>query len=232
MLRYSVLLLFLILTIPSVVSVASATPISEAETVANELNNAEFYYDRANAKLASVNKESAIEDYSRASKTTTISSTLPIANSNREDIALSQKRKFDINRASIGGLQLGISEKEVIKKLGLPKSRKTGYSACGDNNYISLKYNGLNIELTANSGTSKFYVNSITTTSSQYYTNIGIKVGDSMNKARKNYLKGTFNDTQEVDKLYFSDPQYNWSGIGFDGKKGVVRSISIAVASC
>jgi hypothetical protein len=230
MLIYSVLLLFLILKIPSVASVASATPIFEAETVANDLNNAEVYYDRANAKLAG-DKEGAIEDYSRASKTT-ILSTLPIANSNREDIALSQKRKFDIKRASIGGLQLGISEKEVIKKLGLPKSRKTGYSPCGDNNYISLKYNGLNIELTANSGTSKFHVDFITTTSSQYYTNTGIKVGDSMNKARQKYLKGTFNDTQEVDELCFSDPQYNWSGIVFYGKKAVIRSITISVENC
>lgn len=68
MLRYFVLLLFLILTIPSVASVVSATPISEAETVANDLNNVEFYYDRANAKLASGDKEGAIEDYSRAIK--------------------------------------------------------------------------------------------------------------------------------------------------------------------
>jgi uncharacterized protein YecT (DUF1311 family) len=93
MLRYSVLLLFLILKIPSVVSVASATPIFEAETVANDLNNAEVYYDRANALAG--DKEGAIEDYSRASKTTTILSTLRIANSNRKDIALSQERKID-----------------------------------------------------------------------------------------------------------------------------------------
>ena len=78
-------------------------------------------------------------------------------NDKRKDIAPIKKIKFDVKKASIGGIRLGVSEKDIIKKLGLPKSRKTGYSPCGESKYIALTYNGINIELDGISETNKFY---------------------------------------------------------------------------
>jgi hypothetical protein len=153
-------------------------------------------------------------------------------NDKRKDIAPIKKIKFDVKKASIGGILLGVSEKDVIKKLGLPKSRKTGYSPCGESKYITLTYNGINIELDGISETNKFYVNSITTSSSRYPTDTGIRTGDLMSKARKIYLPATSNDGQRGDEFYFSDPKYNWSGINFKGEKGTVKSISIGVDRC
>ncbi len=120
------------------------------------------------------------------------STSIPILppNSYRERVFLSQKGSIDLSDTFIGGIKIGMSEREAIGKLGDPKSRKTGYNQCTAAYDTTLKYDRLELYLEGDARkTSKRYVSSITTTNSQYSTNKGIRVGDSMKKAEKAYSK-------------------------------------------
>jgi hypothetical protein len=120
---------------------------------------------------------------------TSISILLPNSSSH-EWVFLSQKGSFDLSNTFIGGIKIGISEREAIAKFGAPKSRNTGYNQRTAAYDTTLKYDRLELYFEGDARKkSKRYVSSITTTNSQYSTNRGIRVGDAIKKAERAYSK-------------------------------------------
>jgi hypothetical protein len=118
------------------------------------------------------------------------SSAISLANLHPSKLALSQKGSIVLSDTSIGGLKIGMSEREVIKKLGAPKSRKIAPNGCTGTNDISLEYSNLDLYIIEGAKkTDRSYLISITTTNSRYATNKRIRVGDSIGKAEKVYNK-------------------------------------------
>jgi hypothetical protein len=102
----------------------------------------------------------------------------------------STKKLIDSSKISIGGIKLGMKEKDIIKKLGKPKSRTTKYNDfCDLGLYTTTwKFDGLEIEgLSTSNNPSESEVHQITTSSSSYPTEKGIKVGDRISTALKAY---------------------------------------------
>jgi hypothetical protein len=163
-----------------------------------------------------------------ASKIVTTSITLPVANSNRESLTLSRKRTFNIKKVSIGEIRIGMSEYEVISKLGYPKSKKIySHSDCVDekpDRITILKYDGLSVKLLKRER-GGFFVDSITTKNRQYSTNTEIKVGDSINKVRETYLETVYLANQSSNSISFSDPKFETCAIVFEYKYGHVTLI-------
>jgi hypothetical protein len=148
-------------------------------------------------------------------------------------LALSQKRSINLNNTAISGLKIGMSEGEVIKKLGAPKSRQVSANGCTGTDDIALKYNNLDIYLLGGSNkTSKSYLIAITTTNSRYVTSKGIRVGDLMSRAEKAYSKTAI--TGEKGRyLSLADLKQNECVLTFSSNNSkTVNEISLACAIC
>ncbi|MUG96610.1 hypothetical protein F7734_31450 [Scytonema sp. UIC 10036] len=152
----------------------------------------------------------------------------------------SNKKEIDVTRISIGGIKLGMEEKDIIKKLGKPKSRTKVYDDVCYSAYITTwKYDGLEIRALNYSGlgvrgipasiANKNQVYHITASSSQYPTEKGVKVGDRTSKAEKAY--SPFSSKNEGDILVY--PNDAFGGLSFlSNKQRVIRKIDILMASC
>jgi hypothetical protein len=154
-------------------------------------------------------------------------STHPVGKSNRKAI--------DVSKISIGGIKLGMKEKDIIKILGKPKSRAIRYDDVCYSSYITTwKYNGLEIEgLSTTNNPSQSQVHLIDTFSSRYSTEKGVKVGDSVGKAQKAYsnLLSKFERGEEFDNLAYSNDAYG--GLVFSSnKQRVIRNIRLVATSC
>jgi hypothetical protein len=148
-------------------------------------------------------------------------------------LALSQKGYITLNNTSISGLKIGMSENEVIKKLGAPKSRKVRANGCTGTDDIALKYNNLDIYLLGGSNkTSKSYLTAITTTNSRYVMSKGIRVGDLMSKAEKAYSK-TAVTGERGRYLRLADLKQNECTLTFSSKNSkTVSEIDLVCAIC
>jgi hypothetical protein len=148
-------------------------------------------------------------------------------------LALSQKRYINLNNTAIGGLKIGMSESEVIKKLGAPKSRQVSANGCTGTDDIALKYNSLDIYLLGGADkTSKSYLTAITTSNSRYITSKGIRVGDLMSKAEKAYSK-TAITSEKGRYLSLVDLKQNECALAFSSDDSkTVSEISLACAIC
>jgi hypothetical protein len=143
----------------------------------------------------------------------------------------SNKKAIDVSKISIGGIKLGMKEIDIIKKLGKPKSRTTKYDDVCYSSYITTwKYNGLEIEgLSTSNNTSISEVHKITTSSSSYPTEKGVKVGDSISKAQKAY--SALSSKKSENNLSYSNDAYG--GLVFSSnKQSVIREIILLGASC
>ena len=162
-----------------------------------------------------------------------IPSAMSSSNPPLEKLALSQTRSIVLNDTSIGGLKIGMSEDEVVKKLGTPKSRQVEANGCTETTDISLKYNNLVIYLLGGSSKkSKSYLVSITTTNSRYVTNQEIRVGDLMNKAEKAYAKAAVIG-EKGRYLSLADRQQNECALTFlSNNSKTVSEINLACAIC
>ena len=161
------------------------------------------------------------------------SSAIPLSNTPLEKLASNKKGHITLSNTSIGGLKIGMSESEVIKKLGAPKSRRIAANGCTGTDDITLEYNNLDIYLLGGSDkTSKSYLSSITTTNSRYITNKGIRVGDLMSKAEKAYSK-TAVTGERGWYLSLADPKQNECALTFSSKNSkTVSEINLVCAIC
>jgi hypothetical protein len=161
------------------------------------------------------------------------SSAIALANLPTERLALSQKGSIVLRDTSIGGLKIGMSENEVIKKLGAPKSRKVAPNGCTGTNDITLKYSNLDLYILEGANkTDKSYLTAITATNSRYATNKGIRVGDSIRKVIEAYLTSAVSDEKG---LYLSavDPKNNECALTFSIVNGkTVNKIDLVCAIC
>jgi hypothetical protein len=148
-------------------------------------------------------------------------------------LALNQNGSMVLKNTSIGGLKIGMSEKEVLKKLGTPRSRKIAPNQCTGTNDITLKYSNLELYLLEGSNkTSQSYLSAITTNNSRYITNKGIRVGDLMSKAEQAYSKVA---TTNEKGLYLSlaDRKQNECALTFSSSNGkTVSEIDLVCAIC
>jgi hypothetical protein len=85
---------------------------------------------------------------------------------------------IDLSNVSIGGIKYRMSERQVLRKLGHPRTRKMTRNCLGS--IERLYYQGLVLDL-EQEGEGK-YVTWIEATVPRYGTNRGVKVGDSIEK--------------------------------------------------
>lgn len=138
-----------------------------------------------------------------------------------------------LNKTSIAGLKIGMTETEVIKKLGTPQSRKVASNECTGTNGISLKYSNLDIYLLG--GTVKkieSYLASINTTNPRYASDKQIKVEDLINKAERAYSKAAIAGYRGL-QLSLADSKSNECALIFSSKNGkTIGEISLTCAIC
>ncbi len=122
---------------------------------------------------------------------------------------VSQKRQFDLDadKTSVGRLKLNMNINKVRKILGTPLQQKQkalidNEDVCGvSGNYIvTLKYSKTEVSLLGKNPNSAAIEN-ITTSNPSFATSEGIRVGDSIAKAKKVYAK--YESGQNEDRLVY-----------------------------
>jgi hypothetical protein len=93
------------------------------------------------------------------------------------------KNIVDSRKSSLGGIRFGLSEKQVMRQFGKPQNRKIGMN-CGDQT-IKLTYKNIAMLLFIDAEKSQVF--KIETASRLYRTDQGIRVGDSIEKAKAAY---------------------------------------------
>jgi hypothetical protein len=93
------------------------------------------------------------------------------------NLAATQKKSYSLSRFSIGGVVVEMSPAQVIKKFGKPLSIKE-FTGCVST--TTLKYKRTNVSIDSANW-------SISTTDPRYRTDQGVRVGDSISKARRIY---------------------------------------------
>ncbi|NJL79062.1 MAG: hypothetical protein HC917_09890 [Richelia sp. SM2_1_7] len=123
----------------------------------------------------------------------------------------------------------------MLKKFGKPKSRTIRYDDVCHSSYITTwKYNGLEIEgLSTTNNPSQSQVHLITTSSSLYPTEQGIKVGDNVSKPQKLYsnLLSKIERAKDLDYLTYSNDAYGGLVFYFNNQRSIKKIILLA-ASC
>ena len=141
------------------------------------------------------------------------------------------KPLIDVAKVSIGSLKLGMNEKQVTRLLGKPSSseKEQGVSNCYWTTSTSIKYRNLDILVADGS------VDAITTTSKSYVTNEGVRVGDSISKAKKIYGQ-KFASEQIIrtkEKYSVAYINANNGGISFEAnQQGIITEIGVSAQSC
>ena len=160
----------------------------------------------------------------------------------------SSKKLIDSSKISIGGIKLGMKEKDIIKKLGKPKSRTIKYKDfCDFDLYTTTwKFDGLEIQgLSSYNNPSISEVHQITSYSSYYPTEKGVKVGNNIIKALKAYstLLSTneYTSTLSTSELLSKIDSENRLGYANDAYGGLffstnkqrgIREIRLVAGAC
>jgi hypothetical protein len=139
-----------------------------------------------------------------------------------------------LRRESLGGLRLGLPEKDVLKLLGPPAKRGELVFQEADGNYVQdWHYLGKGIELLMRAGEKKSGVKTIANITASapctFATRKGIKIGDAESAARKAYA-------EHVDRETMADPGILvvgsiYGGIIFNFTKGKVSGIFYGAAA-
>jgi hypothetical protein len=146
---------------------------------------------------------------------------------------------IDVSKISIGGIKLGAGDKDVIKVLGKPKSRNIKYDDICYSSYVTTwKYNQAEIVgLSTSNNPNKSKVYRIMVSSPNYPTEMGVKVGDKIDKARKAYsnLVSKYERAEDrgekLDTLGYLNADFG--GLVFEvNKQGIIQKIHLAKASC
>jgi hypothetical protein len=160
----------------------------------------------------------------------------------------SSKKLIDSSKVSIGGIKLGMKEKDIVKILGKPKSRTVKYNDfCSLNLYTTIwKFNGLEIEgLSTSNNSNKSEVHLITTTSSRYPTEKGVKIGVNISTALTAYstllstneYTSTLSTSELLSKVNSENglnyPNDAYGGLFFSvNKQKVIREIRLVKGAC
>jgi hypothetical protein len=139
---------------------------------------------------------------------------------------LSKAREIDVSKISIGKLRIGMNMLTVAKILGQPRQKRVeNDEVCYGSYLTTLNYNKLEIGIFGkNSG----LIYNIQTTNPSYATSEGIRVGDSISKAKKAYAKYQFQQDGEV--LRYINQAYG--GLSFKTSQGVITEIDLLSSSC
>ena len=143
-----------------------------------------------------------------------------------------EKPLINVAKVSLGSLKLGMTQKQVTKILGKPRSVKKEHDAneCLAKDSFSSKYRNLDI-LFENGRVEKMAI-----TSKFYATNEGIKVGDPISKAKKIYgrkfgLESFYREDNKEYSLSYSNESYG--GISFNAnQQGIITEIGLLAQAC
>ena len=136
-----------------------------------------------------------------------VNSTIP----NRSVAVASQNSKFDLDssKISIGGLKLDININKVRKILGIPLQQQQkvltdddGVCGAAGSYHIKLKYSKTEVSLVGKTPNSAVVYN-VTTSNPSFATSEGIRVGNSVVKAKKAYAK--YESRQKEDELIYGE---------------------------
>ncbi|MBW4513247.1 MAG: hypothetical protein KME64_43225 [Scytonematopsis contorta HA4267-MV1] len=173
--------------------------------------------------------------------TTSLSSVHANSNRNYNNFIVnnSNRTAIDVSKISIGGIKLGAGDKDVTKLFGKPKSRTIKYDDICYSSYVTTwKYNQAEIVgLSTSNNPNQSKVHRIMVSSPSYPTEMGVKVGDKIDKARKAYsnlvsrYERAENRGQKLDTLgYLNDA---FGGLVFEvNKQGIIQKIHLSKASC
>jgi hypothetical protein len=140
----------------------------------------------------------------------------------------SEEIKISSKNSAIGGIKLDMSGQQVRRILGKPLKRKRIRAAsCGEAPTTTLydTYKNIKVEL-GESDDKKTYVHSIETTSRFYHTDKGIRVGDSIAKAKVAYP--TLQESSNNDGMWFS---YQTLFAVATNKQGIITKITLGFDS-
>jgi hypothetical protein len=146
-----------------------------------------------------------------------------------------QKRKFDLDsgKTSIGGLKLDMNINKVRNILGKPLQQKQKVLAdddgvgCGASGsyLVMLKYSKIEVNLVGKTPNSAG-IEDITTSNPSFATSEGIRVGDSIVKAKKAYAK--YESRQHGGELIYG----MISTLSFKANGDRITQISLNYNSC
>jgi hypothetical protein len=143
----------------------------------------------------------------------------------KDDGVSADEVEISSKNSSIGGIKRGMLEQQVRRILGKPVKRqrvKTAY--CGDPIVlVNYTYKNMKIELYEEAGTTK--VNKIEISNRFYRTDKGIRVGDSIKKAKAAYP--TLNVAEDSDTWYSAQ---TWFAITAN-KQGIITKIALGYDS-
>lgn len=144
---------------------------------------------------------------------------------NTNIIAINQPtptEEIDVLSISIGRLKIGMTTRETINLLGQPNQKNLANSCVGST--TTLKYSKLVIDLLDDK------IISISTSNRLYATEKGVRIGDSISKAKRTYRK--FKSEQTDNKfLSFSNKSDN-GRLSFVAKNGKITNINLMSTSC
>ncbi len=138
-----------------------------------------------------------------------------------------------LRRESLGGLCLGLPEKDVLKLLGSPATRGELVFQEADGNYVQdWHYPDQGIELVMSAGQKKSGVKTIANITASgpctFATRKGIKIGDAESAARKAYAEHVDRETNDPGTLVVGSI---YGGIIFNFTKGKVSRIFYGAAA-
>lgn len=138
-----------------------------------------------------------------------------------------------LRKESLGGLRLGLPEKDVLKLLGKPATRGEFVFQEADGNYVQdWHYPDKGIELWMSAGEKKSAVKTIANITASapctLATKKGIKIGDAESAARKAYTEHVDRETSDPDTLVVGSI---YGGIIFNFTEGKVSRIFFGAAA-
>jgi len=138
-----------------------------------------------------------------------------------------------VRMESLGGLRLGLPEKDVLKLLGSPATRGKLIFQEADGNYVQdWHYPDKGIELVMSAGEKKSGVKTIANITASapctFATRKGIKIGDTESAARKAYTEHIDRESSDPGTLVVGSI---YGGIIFDFTEGKVSRIFFGAAA-
>jgi hypothetical protein len=130
-----------------------------------------------------------------------------------------------ISNTSIGGIKIGMSLQQVRNRLGKPRRLSQAYEPCTGGSLKTLAYDRLSI-----AGTSS--VLTVFTSNPSYKTDRGVRVGDSIAKAKKIYGKVLLSSSSQEPGILNYMEEGGLLSLSFSYKNGKITSIRIHMDDC